>query len=166
MPELSIFDARLAEIDRRLRAIQSDLAEPEPEPEPEPQPESRAAPEPEAEPAPEAPADAPAPGRLRAAPPLPAEPAASPLAQLHELRDAHERLLDSHRELLAQYAEVLEHRAAPAAGTTVVAGPFADTDELGAFRRALGSLPGVAEVSVREYLGADRVTLDVRLSPR
>ncbi|HEY3773439.1 MAG TPA: hypothetical protein VGL69_10625 [Solirubrobacteraceae bacterium] len=150
MPEPSILDARLAEIDRRLRTIQSDLA-------PVPDAESTEEPvvdEPVAERDPE-------PLRLVE----PAEPADSGrAAQLAELLEAHERLLELHRELLSQYAEVLERRADESATVAVTAGPFTTAGTVREFERALASLPGVSAVTVREYLGDDRVQVDVRLA--
>jgi hypothetical protein len=150
MPEPSILDARLAEIDRRLRTIQSDLA-PVPDAEPTEEP---VVDEPVAERDPE-------PLRLVE----PAEPADSGrAAQLAELLEAHERLLELHRELLSQYAEVLERRAAESATVAVTAGPFTTAGTVREFERALASLPGVSAVTVREYLGDDRVQVDVRLA--
>jgi hypothetical protein len=155
MPEPSILDERLAEIDRRLRTIQSDLVSvPDAEPaddmteEPEPEPES-------------VPDRDPEPLRLVE----PAEPSDSGrAAQLAELIEAHERLLELHRELLSQYAEVLERRADESATVAVTAGPFATAGSVREFERALASLPGVTAVTVREYLGDDRVQVDVRLT--
>ena len=146
MPEPSILDERLAEIDRRLRTIQSDLA-----------------PVPDAEPVDEAPAPDREPEPLRLV--EPAEPADSRrAAQLAELLEAHERLLELHRELLSQYAEVLERRAGESATVSVTAGPFTTAGTVREFERALAALPGVAAVTVREYLGDDRVQVDVRLA--
>ena len=153
MPELSIFDERLAEIDRRLRMIQSGL---EPVAPVDTLDVPMAPPEP-----------LPAPTPLRAAR-VQAEEPAELLARLNELQDAHERLLELHRELLSQYAEVLESRVAgPAgAGATVTAGPFSSAAAVRQFEQVLAALPGVGAVAVREYLGADRVALDVRLVSR
>jgi hypothetical protein len=153
MPEPSILDERLAEIDRRLRTIQSDLvsvpdAEPADDVTEEPEPEPEAVPDRD-------------PLRLVE----PAEPAQSGhAAQLAELIEAHERLLELHRELLSQYAEVLERRADESATVAVTAGPFATAGTVREFERALASLPGVTAVTVREYLGDDRVQVDVRLA--
>jgi hypothetical protein len=83
---------------------------------------------------------------------------------LAELVEAHERLLELHRELLSQYAEVLERRAGESATVAVTAGPFATAGHVREFERALATLPGVRAVSVREYLGEDRVQVDVRLT--
>jgi hypothetical protein len=160
MPEPSILDERLAEIDRRLRTIQSDLVpvpDAAPSEEPigeEPQSQSEAQPQP-------VPAREPEPLRLVE----PAEPAGSVrAAQLAELLEAHERLLELHRELLSQYAEVLERRAGESAMVAVTAGPFATAGTVREFERALAALPGVSAVTVREYLGDDRVQVDVRLA--
>jgi hypothetical protein len=42
-------------------------------------------------------------------------------------------------------------------------GPFAHTDALHAFERALASIPGVTDVAVRGYEGPDRAILEVQL---
>jgi hypothetical protein len=178
MPEPSILDERLAEIDRRLRTIQSGLV---PVPDEEPAADF-AAPEAGADELrePDDAAEPPPPsGPLRAAPPLDAaratgrEPAPIRLVepggfgradQLAELVEAHERLLELHRELLSQYAEVLEQRAGESATVAVTAGPFMSAGTVRAFERALAALPGVSAVTVREYLGDDRVQVDVRLA--
>jgi hypothetical protein len=155
MPEPSILDERLAEIDRRLRTIQSDLVSvPDAEPSDEPIDEARQ-PQPHPQRAPER---EPEPLRL-------VEPAGSVrAAQLAELLEAHERLLELHRELLSQYAEMLERRAGETAMVAVTAGPFSTAGTVREFERALAALPGVSAVTVREYLGDDRVQVDVRLA--
>jgi hypothetical protein len=173
MAQQSILDARLAEIDRRLRSIQSGLAAGD---EPSPPLEPEAAP---ASPAPALRDELAEAGRL--------------VARLHELTATHERLLASSRELLATFAEALAGAQprpadqaspadparsadqAPAAdpvgsadqAPTVVglaAGPFADTTTLRRFQEALSGLPEVRSVTVREYTGSDRVVVDVLLS--
>jgi hypothetical protein len=150
MPEPSILDERLAEIDRRLRTIQSDLVS-----------------VPDAEPAGEEPQHQPAPERdpepLRLVEPVQTADSGR-AAQLAELLEAHERLLELHRELLSQYAEVLERRAGESATVALTAGPFATAGTVREFERALAALPGVSSVTVREYLGDDRVQVDVRLA--
>jgi len=148
MPQESILDARLAEIDRRLRTIQSGLAATE---EPVPAAEDS----PPATPSPPALRDELAEaGRL--------------VARLHELTAAHERLLTSSRELLATFADTLAnaqpHPAEPPATIGLAAGPFADTAALRRFEESLATLPGVRSVAVREYTGGDRVIVDVHLS--
>jgi hypothetical protein len=156
MPEPSILDERLAEIDRRLRTIQSDLVA---------VPDAEAAEEPVTDPAKEAPAERETePLRLVEPTEPPAPSDAGRAAQLAELLEAHERLLELHRELLSQYAEVLERRADESATVAVTAGPFATAGTVREFERALASLPGVTAVTVREYLGDDRVQVDVRLA--
>ena len=155
MPEPSTIDARLAEIDRRLRTIQTGLK-----------------PAREGDPAPAPPVEEPP-----LPPPTPLRPGAvvtehdddrdgSLVDRLQALGEAHERLLELHRELLAQYAEVLERTTAPSASATVTAGPFADAEALRAFEQGLATLPGVTAVTVREYLGPDRVALEVTLAAR
>ena len=167
MPEKSILDMRLAEIDRRLQTIQSGLepaaqaaragrADP-PEQATVIPPDAAPAPvaPPHAAPAPVVPPDAaPAPKRLSG------EPGALDglVAQLTTLVEAHERLLASAREL--------SERRAPAdagAWVSVSAGPFDSTEALRRFERALRTLPEVRSASVREYEGADRAILDVHL---
>ena len=177
MPEPSILDERLAEIDRRLRTIQSGLA-----PVPDEEPADFGAQEDDADDLRE-PDDASEPpppsGQPRAAPPFDAgasrgrEPGSIRLVepagfggadQLAELVEAHERLLELHRELLSQYAEVLERRAGESATVAVTAGPFTSAGTVREFERALAGLPGVSAVTVREYLSDDRVQVDVRLA--
>ena len=151
MPELTSLDERLAEIDERLRSLQSGLDADDDAP---------AAPS-------EPPARAPAPTPLRRVPAPDADADARAdrlLTQLYELGDAHERLLELHRELLSQYAELLERHAGETATVPVVAGPFADAAGLRGFEQGLRELPEVSEVTVREFLDGDRVALEVRLA--
>ncbi|MGA9859882.1 MAG: hypothetical protein WBQ18_18600, partial [Solirubrobacteraceae bacterium] len=98
MPEPSILDVRLAEIDRRLRTIQSGLA-----------------PAVVAKPASPAPA-------LRAVPAPPAADAEADrlIARLHELVDEHERLLSRAGNVLA--AAVAPTLPAAPAGPRATAG--------------------------------------------
>jgi hypothetical protein len=148
MAEKSILDARLAEIDRRLRAIQNGLA-------PATHPRAAEPRDPEPVVPPEA---APVPKRLTEAPTD--SEAASLIAQLRTLLDAHERLLASAEDLLA-----IRARAGPAQTVGVSAGPFASTEALRRFEQSLRALPEVHAVTVREYEGADRVVVDVHLAP-
>ena len=144
MPEKSILDARLAEIDRRLRTIQSGL-----------EPAVTGAQAERAAQAPVVPPEAaPVPKRLtgdvRAVDEL--------LTRLTALVAAHERLLAS--------AQTMTDRREPSAEESVVsvsAGPFASTEALHRFAHALQALPGVRSAAVREYEGADRAILDVHL---
>ncbi|MGI8712753.1 MAG: hypothetical protein ACR2NR_06120 [Solirubrobacteraceae bacterium] len=170
MPEPSILDARLAEIDRRLRLIQSGL-----EPVPDHPDDARSALEPPdpLHPAPTHPEPAPLrsgwePSPLRSAPP-PAESAVTIdaevtalAARLRELTAVQERLVAATQDLLVEHTDVLSR-----AVTTldVCAGPFADTGSLQEFQRALADLPQVRDVAVREYAGAQRAVLDVHLWP-
>ena len=149
MPEQSILDVRLAEIDRRLRTIQSGLAGAD-------------------DPARPAEPDTPA----AASPPALHDELAEArrlVARLHELTASHQRLLASSRELLSTFSETLAGAgssppaAAPAVG--VAAGPFADTAALRRFEESLAALPGVESVAVREYTGSDRVIVDVHFLP-
>jgi hypothetical protein len=154
MPEKSILDARLAEIDRRLQTIQSGL-----------EPAAEAVNADRAQEAPlVVPEAAPAPKRLAEAAghefaPSPRDPEVRQLvARLAALVEAHERLLASARELV-------ERVPSPDAGAcvSVSAGPFDSTEALRRFERALQTLPGVRSATVREYEGADRAVLDVHL---
>jgi hypothetical protein len=168
MPEKSILDARLAEIDRRLRTIQSGL-----------RPAAEAAQTERDIRAPVvAPEAAPVPQRVADLPARPAgdeRPAigevARLVAQLTALVQAHERLLASTRDLTARDAHDLTDRRRPAgagagagAAVSVSAGPFAGTEALRRFELALQTLPEVSSAVVREYEGADRAIVDVHLS--
>jgi hypothetical protein len=154
MSEKSILDARLAEIDRRLRTIQTGL-----EPAARAAQAAQAAQAVQAERVPQAvvpPEAAPVPKRLADAAP---SEAGALVAQLRALLDAHERLLASARELTDR-----REPAAPGPSVSVSAGPFASTDALRRFERALQTLPDVRSAVVREYEGADRAIVDVQLS--
>jgi hypothetical protein len=154
-PQISILDARLAEIDKRLRTIQTGLAD-EPADLVPPRPST---PEPvlprrvEVTEAP-APVDPPA--------PIPAAEADAGelVSQLSSLACEHERLLDSLRAL-AQPERRASPVAAPIVGLSV--GPLASTEALRSFERALARLPGVAAVELRGFEGGDRALLDVHL---
>ena len=111
MTERSLLDDHLAEIDRRLREIQSGL---EPALEPRPGPEGVVY----------------ALDRRRPAPPA---------------RDA---------EPVSGSAPAL---------AMVSAGPLREMDALAGFERALAQLPGVRQVRLREYEGADRAVFEVLL---
>lgn len=179
MPEPSILDARLAEIDRRLRMIQSGL-----------QPVAQAPGDPVAEPPAmsdslTAPSPPPSLIARRLAPPPPRAAAGDRVAsestaagdweaacgrdeeiavltaRLSELTAAHERLLATTQDLLIEQADMLA-RAAPA--VSVAAGPFTDAAALQAFQQAMTGLPHVREVAVREYVGSEGVILNVHLS--
>jgi hypothetical protein len=139
MPEPSILDARLAEIDRRLESIQLGL-EPTPEGHERPEPAVRLLPDPDLEPV-----AAPAPGR----------DAGELAARLQELADAHRKLSELTARLLATGP-----RPAP---VSLSAGPFASLEALRRFERTLASLPEVGAVTLREYAGDDRAVLDVQL---
>ena len=163
MPEPSILDARLAEIDRRLRMIQSGL-------EPVRDDHDRlAAPEPpQLDPLETGGREPVAPTPLRAARmALPLgqadsgdEEVAVLTARLSELTTAHERLLATTQNLLVEQADMLA-RATPS--VSVTAGPFTDMAALQEFRNALAELPQVREVTVREYVGSEGAVLDVHL---
>jgi hypothetical protein len=160
---ISLLDERLAEIDERLRSLQSGLAPAGDAPDGSSPP-----------PPPEPPLPPPTPLRSPALTDAPLSDPQPPLgseriiSQLRELGDAHERLLDLHRDLLSQYAELLAQRAAATAtaNVSVTAGPFADGDAVRAFERGMRGLPGVSATTTREYLAGDRVAFDVRIDAR
>lgn len=172
-PEISILDARLAEIDRRLQSVQGDLIADQPAgqappiavpgdrfsstgPRPVPPP-----PAPRAEPA--LPADAATAPQAPTAPPGETAPPAATdrtLTHLRELTAAQQELLAATRELLGTVERVAAAGSAP---VTVSAGPLDSTDALHAFRAALESLPGVRAVELRGFEGGDRAVLDVHL---
>lgn len=175
-PQISILDARLAEIDRRLSRIQTGLAEEVAGPGPGGLPPRIAVPEPGVRrPVGSAPAPPPV-----APPPPPEEDDAGDDAQLvvAELRGLifdHARLLDRLGEILASGERLLAAAAPspPASAATsppapeaitVSAGPFANLDAVRGFERALRSLPGVEGAEVRGYEGGDRALVDVHLS--
>ena len=190
-PQISILDARLAEIDRRLSRIQSGLAEEIAAPIPGGLPPRIAVPEPgarpPARPAPRTPRPVAA-GR-RTADDDAADDAPLVVAELRGLISDHARLLDRLGEILASGERVLAAAEAasaapsvpvapgvpaarsvaggpaPASGAiTVSAGPFASIDAVRGFERALRSLPGVDGAEVRGYEGGDRALVDVHLS--
>jgi hypothetical protein len=160
MPEPSILDARLAEIDRRLRMIQSGL---------EPVRDAPAAESPP--PMPDSPLQPPLPpmsliARRLAPPPAPVpadsrdEEIAVLTARLSELTATHERLLAATQDLLVGQADIL---ARATSSVSLAAGPFADSRALQEFQHAVNGLPQVREVAVREYVGSEGVVLDVHL---
>ncbi|MDQ2894511.1 MAG: hypothetical protein M3Y09_02510 [Actinomycetota bacterium] len=184
-PQISILDARLAEIDRRLRTIQTGLAgdvgaEPDPgaglPPKlavPEPGGPSGRVTRPIALPPP-------APAALDEAE-LADEDPALVIAELRGLISDHARLLDAMGELLATGQRLLARADAPAleerrsslpptpapadpAEVTVTAGPFSSLEAVRHFERALELLPHVASVQARGYEGGDRAVVDVHLS--
>jgi hypothetical protein len=157
-------------MDRLLRDVQlglvpgRDPAPPLAVPEPSPAAAAEAA---VAEPA-EAPVQAPVPAMTA--------PPATEAPQLHVLTELSARLLACVRELLAGYERVLvpSARAQPPArrpsrhrpdsrDVTLAAGPFASLEALREFERAVSHLPGVRDVAVRGYDGADRAIIEVQL---
>jgi hypothetical protein len=181
MPEPSILDARLAEIDRRLRTIQSGLA---PGAEAPPTPPSASFPSPTLvpPPPPDVVSRGPDDAEMASRGPDGAEVARHSQAdrelavRLRELIDDHERLLAAARALLASYersappgSAVPSPSLAPDPADTadtavsVAAGPFVSTEALRRFERALATLSEVRDVVVREYVGEDRAVVDVHL---
>jgi hypothetical protein len=178
----SALGAHLAEMDRLLHDVQVGLVpgrEPSPplapqlplESQPqrplEPQPPLESQPQP-----PPAPATGDEPARAAAT-----APPATDAPQLQAFSELSARLLASTRELLAGYERVLVPSARPhpppprrparhrpdSADVTMAAGPFASLEALREFEQAVSRLPGVRDVAVRGYEGADRAIIEVRL---
>jgi hypothetical protein len=149
-PAISILDARLAEIDRRLHSIQTDLVS---ERAPTGHPPLIAVPG-------ERPAGPPP------LPPADAHTAAELLIRLRELTAQQEGVLASMRQVLGtiQRVATVPSAASGAGGPlSVSAGPFASTEVLRSFRVALEALPGVSAVELRGFEGGDRAILEVHL---
>ncbi len=142
MSRPSAFDARLAEIDRRLRTIQSGLAPAAPS-----AAGPLAFPGPTLVPPPAPPPDRDSPSRADAV---------DLIAALRDLVARQERWLTSARELLA----AVDGAPAPA---SVSAGPFDSIEALRRFEGSLAALPEVRQVALREYAGDDRAVIDVHL---
>ncbi len=162
MAEKSILDARLAEIDSRLRTIQSGLAPAAPAAPAEEQPTADAQPPAEAQPTAEerplvVPEAAPVPKRL---------PDGSDSREARELVGRLTALAESQERLLAMARALVTglQAAGGGASVSVSAGPFVSTDALRRFEHALQTLPEVTRVTVREYEGADRAIVDVHLA--
>ncbi len=194
MPDLSHgaseLDARLAEIDRKLRAIQVEL-----DPARQPRPSRPSAPAPEPADAPSEPPLGPAPEpSLEAAPEEPAHGRSGPLASLlqrssprpvrpHERAprhpggptvpaEMHAKLVSAMRDLLDAYGWTLQQlpvaadpeRTGDPPPVLMSVGPFANTAAVRAFEQELLRLPGVREVTLRGYEGENRAMFDVQLS--
>jgi hypothetical protein len=185
-PQISILDARLAEIDKRLRTIQTglvtDAAAPvdaavTATPTAAPAATGRRATDTPSELPPRV--EVPEPGSsvagLRAVPaPAADQSLAEAVDELRELAVTHENLLGAMRVLLSDYERALAAaRSAPAGAAageevrslTVTAGPFTGTEAVRGFEHALAALPGVGGVELRGYEGGNRAIVDVHLSP-
>ena len=179
-------DSFLTELDGRLRAIQAELRPgvavptlsvrpPEPDESPSEQRRGRTGPLSallgRARPEPDAGEPSPDPG-------TPSE-SAELLAQVKALTETQTRLLAASERLLEAFARMLESPPEPAgppglftpttpsphrAGVEIAAGPFADTESLREFERALEQLDAVRRVTVRGFEGSDRAILDVELA--
>jgi hypothetical protein len=149
----SALGARLVEMDRLLRDAQVGLV-----PGREPAP-ALTVPEPPA-----------------ATPPPTTMPPATEAPQVQAIGELSARLLASTRELLAGYERVLVPSSRPhpvprrparqqadSPDVTMAAGPFASLEALREFEAAVSHLPGVRDVAVRGYEGADRAIIEVRL---
>jgi hypothetical protein len=96
-------------------------------------------------------------------PPPPDAPSA-PRPGLDVLVELQTSLLAATRDLLDGYERAaLGASANSPLRVTLSVGPFAGTDALHAFERALASIPGVTDVAVRGYEGPDRAILEVQL---
>jgi hypothetical protein len=167
-------DTRLAEIDRRLREIQADL-DPGREPRPTSEPRETSEPHPPPEPARPRGRSGPLAAALqRATRARPAaerahERTAERTEELDAVAELHARLLGWIGELLDAYQTALAGlpqptRAATGDELTISVGPFAGTEAVRAFERALSEIPGVTEVTIRGYEGENRAIVDVQLS--
>ena len=172
MPDLSHgaseLDARLAEIDRKLRAIQVEL-----DPGREPRPSRPSAP------AQEEPAhgrSGPLASLLQRSSPRPAPPREStpdPAGGAMVPAEMHAKLVSAMRDLLDAYGWTLEQlpvaadpeRVGDPPPVAMSVGPFANTAAVRAFEQELLRLPGVREVTLRGYEGENRAMFDVQLSP-
>jgi hypothetical protein len=75
-------------------------------------------------------------------------------------------LLDGYEVVLLEMGQQAGPAATPAtAELSVSAGPFPTTEALREFERSLAGLPGVRDVAVRGYVGADHAIVDVQLDP-
>jgi|HubBroStandDraft_6_1064221.scaffolds.fasta_scaffold509264_1 hypothetical protein len=101
------------------------------------------------------------------------------LAHVKAMTETQTRLLAASERLLEAFARMLESPSEPAsppglftpttpppqrAGVEIAAGPFADTESLREFERALERLDAVRRVTVRGFEGSDRAILDVELA--
>jgi hypothetical protein len=168
----------LAEIDRRLREIQDELAAASPLPSPPAaaKPEHRGRSGPLADLLQRAASARRAVAAVREqvraeSPPGPTPDTEHQAQVLREVRnDLHESIV----ELLDRYTSALAASLDAGSATepkkfggdvTISAGPFASIDSLREFEQALAAIPGVQEVTRRGFEGASRAILDVRLAP-
>jgi hypothetical protein len=138
MPDLSRgmseLDTRLAQIDRKLRAVQVAL---DPGREPAPSPE---------------------PAETHEAGLIPTAIHAKLVSAMGELLDAYGWTLQQ------PPAAELSHHARELQSGALSAGPFADIAAVRAFEHALLRIPGVREVVLRGYETENHAIFDVRLS--
>lgn len=146
--EVQELDARLAELDDRLREIQAELA-----------PES----------------DDDAGGRGRSGPladvlrnsPHDSQRLQDHLVQqIEDLTALHVSLLSAMSEMLGAFQRTVAQMPQPRSSElTVSAGPFSTVEAVHEFERRLAALPEVREAVVRGYEGEDRALIDVQLTP-
>jgi len=162
-PQISILDARLAEIDRRLSTIQTGLLEDETSParvtaahtKPAVAPDEPAAMRHES-------------AATRAESAAVRDEPAGAVVALRELAATHARVLESLEQLIGAYERSLARIEPPAPAPpptrfSVSAGPFPSTEALHGFERTLSRIPEVREVELRGYEGEDRAIVDVHL---
>jgi hypothetical protein len=83
-------------------------------------------------------------------------------------RTLYDKLLAAIEELIAAHEDAAPRppaRTDSHAEVTVTAGPFAAAEELRRFQGALSEIPGVRDVRIRGYEGADGAIIDVTLGP-
>jgi hypothetical protein len=154
----------LAEIDRRLREIQAEFAPPGRTATP-----GRAA---GREPPPHPVEDRPAAGRGRTGPLETVLKRAKPPGvalppRTDDPTGLQAKLMAAIDDLIRAYECSIAATPTPTPSSAdelmLSAGPFSSIAELREFQRALTEIPGVLEVSVRGYEGADRALIEVRL---
>jgi hypothetical protein len=172
-------DSLVKELDERLRAIQAELRPGVTVPtlsfhasQPEPPPEVR--------PGRSGPLSAllgrarPEPASSEPAPPQPEPGTPELLKQVKAMTEMQVKLLAASERLIEAFVRIVESPAQPPGlftpttppprRTEIAAGPFADTEALRQFERALAQVDGVRRVAVRGYEGSDRAVFDVELS--
>jgi hypothetical protein len=176
-PRAVDLEVALAEIDRRLREIQDELAAASPLPTPPAaKPEHRGRSGPLADLLQRAASTRRTVAAVREQVRAESSPGPTPDAehQAQVLREVRNDLHGSILELLDRYTAALAASLESGSASeptelggeaTISAGPFASIDSLRAFEQALAAIPSVQEVTRRGFEGASRAILDVRLAP-
>jgi hypothetical protein len=111
--------------------------------------------------------------------PRPHEPGTPELLeQVKAMTEVQTKLLAASERLIEAFVRMIESPPAPAQPTglftptvppprrtEITAGPFADTEALREFERALAQVQGVRRVAIRGYEGSDHAVFDVELRP-